>query len=139
MEPTMTPDQAQGIAAMMAGIGLIGMLISLAISIVSIIANWKIFSKAGQPGWAIFIPIYNAICFCRVIGKSDWWWLLCIIPIYGWFVIPIIAVIRLAKAFGKGTGFGIGMLIPGVNLILYLVLAFSAEYVGFPEEGTAQA
>ncbi len=132
MDPAMTTEQAQGIVAMILGLGAFGMIICLAISVVGIIASWKIFSKAGQPGWAIFIPIYSAIVGCRVIGKPGWWWLLGLIPIYGQIVIPIIAVVRLAKAFGKGIGFALGLVF--LQPIFVLILAFGAEYVGFPEE-----
>jgi hypothetical protein len=137
MDPTATMDpitaeQATGLIATIMAAGAVAFIIMAAISLIGIIAGWKVFSKAGQPGWAIFVPIYSSICFCRVIGKSDWWWLLMLIPVYGQIVIPIIAVVRLAKAFGKGIGFALGLIF--LAPIFYLILAFGSDYVGFPEE-----
>lgn len=119
-----------GAAAAVGGVMLIFIAINFVLAILGIIAQWKILTKAGQPGWAMFVPIYNLIVYCRVIGKPDWWWLLGIIPIYGWFVVPIIATVRLAKAFGKDIGFALGLIF--LAPIFILILGFgSSQYVGF--------
>jgi len=103
-------------------------ILMLIVSIVEIVAMWKVFVKAGQPGWAILIPIYNAIVFLKIAGKPAWWFLLMLIPVVN-IVIAIIATIAFAEKFGKEVGFAIGLLILG--FIFYPVLAFgSAKYKG---------
>src|SRR5690348_14170664 len=76
----------------------------LAFTILMIAAWWKIFTKAGQPGWASIIPIYNLYVWCKIVGRPWWWILLMLIPFVN-FIILIILIIDLAKSFGKGVGF----------------------------------
>lgn len=80
----------------------------LAIVVVSIAGLWMTFQKAGQPGWAAVIPIYNIVVLMRLARKPGWWTLLLFIPLVN-FVIIIIVSIEVAKNFGKGTGFGVGL------------------------------
>ncbi len=119
-------DDAGASAA--AGIGAGMMILYFVVLIFMLIVWWKIFTKAGKPGWGILIPIYNIILMLEIAGRPDWWFLLMLIPGVN-FVISIIVILDLAKAFGKGTGFGIGMLFLGI--IFYPILAFGdAKYVG---------
>jgi len=100
----------------------------LAFAILMIAACWKIFTKAGQPGWAAIIPIYNWYILCKIVGRPGWWVILLLIPIVD-FIIGIILCIDLAKSFGKGFGFGIGLILLGV--IFFPILGFgSAQYQG---------
>lgn len=100
----------------------------LAFTILMIAAWWKIFTKAGQPGWACIIPIYNLYVWCKIVGRPWWWILLMLIPFVN-FIILIILIIDLAKSFGKGVGFGIGLLLLAV--IFFPILGFgSAQYQG---------
>jgi hypothetical protein len=93
-----------------------------------IAAWWKIFTKAGQPGWACIIPIYNLYVWCKIVGRPWWWILLMLIPFVN-FIILIILIIDLAKSFGKGVGFGIGLLL--LPIIFFPILGFgSAQYQG---------
>ena len=69
---------AAGAAA--AGAAGVGMLINLAIVVVGIVAQWKIFTKAGKPGWAAIIPIYNVVVWLEIVGRPIWWIVLCLIP-----------------------------------------------------------
>jgi hypothetical protein len=89
---------------------------------------WKVFSKAGQPGWASIVPIYNVVVLLQVAGKPVWWIVLLLIPVVN-LVILILVSISLAENFGKGAGFGIGLwLLP---IIFYPILGFgSAAYQG---------
>jgi len=122
-----TDEQATNNAAAAAG-GAAGGLIGLVIGLVIIIAMWKVFSKAGQPGWAAIIPIYNLYILCKVAGRPGWWLLLMLIPFVN-FIIFIILSIDIAKNFGKGVGFGLGLAILGV--IFWPILGFgSAQYQG---------
>ena len=103
-------------------------IISLAIGILMIAAMWKVFSKAGQPGWAVIIPIYNIYIMCKVAGRPGWWVLLMFIPFVN-FIIAIILNIDIAKNFGQGVGFGIGLIL--LPFIFYPILGFgSAQYQG---------
>ena len=100
----------------------------LAFTILMIAAWWKIFSKAGQPGWAAIIPIYNWIVWCKIVGRPWWWILLLLIPFVN-LIILIILMIDLAKSFGKGVAFGIGLILLAV--IFFPILGFgSAQYQG---------
>jgi hypothetical protein len=98
----------------------------IAVAIISIVAMWKVFTKAGQPGWAVLIPILNTLVVLRLIKRPWWWLLLMLIPCVG-FVIAIIVLWDLAKAFGKGAGMFVLLLL--LHPIGLLVLGFgSAEY-----------
>ena len=95
-------------------------------TILIIAAWWKIFSKAGQPGWAAIIPIYNWIVWCKIVGRPAWWVLLLLICFPIFFII---LSIDLAKSFGKGVGFAIGLIL--VSIIFFPILGFgSATYQG---------
>jgi hypothetical protein len=121
-----TDDQTTNAAA--AAGGAAGGLIGLVIGLVIIIAMWKVFTKAGQPGWAAIIPIYNIYVLCKVAGRPGWWLLLLLIPFVN-FIILIILSIDIAKNFGKGVGFGLGLAILG--FIFWPILGFgSAQYQG---------
>jgi len=113
------------------------------ILVISVIAMWKIYSKAGQPGWASLVPFYNLYIFLKIIGRPGWWILLYLIPFVN-IVISLINAIDLAKVFGRSTIFGVVALwlFPYVG---YLMLAFgSSKYEGVaaqtqPASGTPQA
>jgi|SRR5579871_7673 len=123
-----------------AGAGLLGggmMLFLLAISVICIAAFWKVFTKAGQPGWAAIIPIYNAYIMLKIVGRPAWWLILMIIPLVNVIIAAIVAM-DMAKSFGQSAVFGIVMLF-FLSVIGYLILGFgSAKYVG-PAAATPQA
>ena len=104
------------------------MIIGLAFIILMIVSVWKVFVKAGEPGWASIIPIYNIIVYLKIAGKPLWWIILLIIPFVN-FIILILVALGLAKNFGKSGGFGIGLLLLG--FIFFPILAFGdAKFVG---------
>jgi hypothetical protein len=110
------------------GMGLFGVLFCLAIGVVMIAALWKVFTKAGQPGWAAIVPIYNLIVLLNIVGKPLWWIILLMVPFVNIYAIFSIAI-ALAKSFEKSTGFGIGLVLLGI--IFYPILGFgSARYMG---------
>jgi hypothetical protein len=103
-------------------------IVGLLIALFLIVAMWKVFTKAGQPGWASIIPIYNLYVWCKIVGRPWWWILLMLIPFVN-FIILIILCIDMAKSFGKGAGFGIGRAFLGI--IFWPILGFgSAQYQG---------
>src|SRR5690606_3071701 len=90
--------------------------------------GWKLFAKAGQPGWAALVPIYNAIVFLKIIGRPAWWLVLFLVPVVS-MVVAIIANIDLAKSFGKSTGFAVGLILLGPVFLAILPLR-GAGYKG---------
>ncbi len=126
---------AAGILGVLATAGLIGGIISLAISVLTIIAMWKIFVKAGEEGWKAIIPIYNAVIMFKIVGLSPWLLLIslaAIIPFIGWLAVLALMIvynIKLAEAFGKSGGFAVGLIL--LNTIFIMILGFGdAQYVG---------
>lgn len=106
------------------GLGM--MLVWCAVVLILVISLWKIFTKAGKPGWAAIVPIYNLIMMLEIACKPIWLFILMLIPLVN-IIILIIVLIELAKRFGKGVGFAIGMLI--LPFIFYPMLAFGdAKY-----------
>lgn len=113
-------------------IGLVAILamlaIYLAILLVVIIGWWKTFTKAGQPGWGAIIPIYNLYLICKITGRPAWWIILLLIP-YLNFIFFIIVMLDMAKSFGRGVGFAVGLIL--LNPIFICILGFgSSEYQG---------
>lgn len=110
------------------GMGVLGTLIWLAVAVLMIASMWKLFIKAGQPGWASIIPFYNAYVFLKIAGKPGWWLILLFVPILN-VIFGIIALAGFAQNFGKGAGFIIGMIF--LPVIFYPILAFGdARYLG---------
>jgi hypothetical protein len=106
----------------------VGTIILLAVIVLMVVAMWKVFTKAGEPGWAAIVPIYNIIVFLRISGKPVWWIILLIIPFVN-FIISLLVSLGLAKNFGKGGGFGVGLWL--LSPIFILILAFGdAKFVG---------
>ena len=102
---------------------------SLILAALIIAGMWAAFSKAGKPGWAAIIPIYNIYVWLKVAGRPGWWLVLMIIPVVN-FVIGIIVSIDFAKKFGKGGAFGFFMLFI-LGFIGYPLLGFGgAQYQG---------
>lgn len=107
----------------------IGMLIPLALLILMIVALWKVFTKAGQPGWGVIIPIYNLYLLCKIAGKPGWWVLLMFIPFVN-FIIALLVALGVAASFGKSAAFGIGLFF--LPFIFYPILAFGDATYGPP-------
>ena len=104
------------------GGGAVGTIIYLILIIAVIAGLWKIFEKAGKPGWAAIIPIYNIIVLLQIVGKPVWWIILFIIPIVN-FIIAILVYLELLKKFSK----------PGWHVFLIIFLPFI--YIPYPGFG----
>jgi hypothetical protein len=104
-------------------------IIYAVVVVVAIIALWRVFTKAGRPGWAAIVPIYNIYTLVKVSGNSGWFTLLYFIPIVN-VIISVVVALGVAKNFGKSGVFGfIGLWL--FSLIGYLIIGFgSAQYVG---------
>jgi len=128
----MNEYESGGVAA---GIGLVGGIFYLAIIVLWIVGMWKVFEKAGKPGWAAIIPIYNLIILLEIVGKPMIWIL--------WLIIPCVNIVfavwlynLVSKSFGKSEGFTVGLVI--FPYIFWPILGFSdARYLG-PSAAEAQ-
>ncbi|MFI4911078.1 MAG: DUF5684 domain-containing protein [Sedimentisphaeraceae bacterium JB056] len=97
-------------------------------AVIWIISTWKIFEKAGEPGWACIVPFYNLWVWCKVAGLPGWAFIGFLIP-YVSAVMGLIVTILMAKNFGKGIGFMLGLIF--LPFIFFLILAFGdSEYTG---------
>jgi hypothetical protein len=111
--------------------GFIAWLVWLALLVLSFAGLWKVFVKAGQPGWAAIVPIYNVIVLLKIGGKPLWWTVLFFIPIAN-CVVLIIVWIKVAHRFGRSTAFGWGLAL--LAFIFAPILGFGdAQY----QSGTA--
>ena len=121
-------DDSSVVTVTDSGPGAVVAIIYLAIILLVFVSMWKVFSKAGQPGWACIIPIFNFYIMLKVAGKPGWWLLLMFVPIVN-IVISIIVYLGIAEGFNKGAGFGIGLAF--LPMIFFPILAFgSAQYSG---------
>ena len=106
----------------------IGTLIYLAIIVLVIAGYWKVFEKAGHPGWAAIVPFYNIYIMLKIAGKPGWWLLLFLIPFVN-IIISIIVNVEIAQKFGRSAGFGIGLAF--LSFIFYPILGFGDDqYMG---------
>lgn len=103
-------------------------IIYLVLIVIVVASLWVLFTKAGKPGWAAIIPIYNIIVLLEIVGRPIWWIILFLIPIVN-FIVAIMVYIDLAKSFGKDTLWGcLILLLPFIFLPL---LAFGdSQYEG---------
>ena len=112
-------------------------IVEIALLVLLIAGMWKVFQKAGKPGWAAIIPIYNIIVLLQITGKPIWWLVLYFIPLVN-FVVLVLVCIALARRFGKGVGFAIGLAL--LPFIFYPILGFGdATYGGALAPATAPA
>ncbi|MFB6141644.1 MAG: DUF5684 domain-containing protein [Halosimplex sp.] len=118
--------QSNGSGGALAALGLLFIIVPLIVGLVVVAGMWKTFSKAGQPGWAAIVPIYNVYVLVAKIADRDIVWVLLSIFIPFAIIIPLIDV---AEAFGKGTGYGLGLAFLG--FIFFPMLGFGdAQYRG---------
>ncbi len=118
------------------------MIIALIVGVLIVIGQWKIFKKGGEEGWKALIPVYNVYTMCKLVGVNPYWVLIvfagCLfsaIPLLNLVVMvasiyfTVLLHVSLAKAFGKDTGFAIGLIL--VPYIFYPILGFGkSEFVG---------
>lgn len=103
-------------------------LITIVMAIAIIVGFWKLFEKAGKPGWASLVPIYNLVVMLEIAGRPIWWIILFLIPCVNIFA-ALILCIDIAKSFGKDTLYGLGLFFLG--FIFFPLLGFGdARYVG---------
>ena len=103
------------------GMGAVGLILYLAVVLFVLAGVWKTFTKAGKPGWASIIPIYNLVVLLQIAEKPLWYILLFLIPIVN-LVVAILVMVAVAQKFGKGAGFGLGLAFLG--FIFWPMLGF---------------
>lgn len=128
-------QQGGGGGAVGAIVGLIFVIFWLALLALIIVGAWKMYAKAGQPGWSAIVPIYNVYIWTKIVGRPWWWMLLCFIPVVN-IVFTIILSLDMAKSFGKSALFGVGIALLGG--IFIPILGFNSDkYVGPAAAGGA--
>jgi hypothetical protein len=119
------------VAGAAAGMALGMMVFLLAIGVFLIVCLWKIYTKAGEPGWACIVPIYNLVILLKIVNKPWWWLLLMLIPLVN-AIIFIMVYHRLSLSFGKGAGFTVGLLF--LSIVFFPILAFDkSTYTKLPD------
>ena len=119
MERNLSVMQSQGL-----GVGLVIYLVFMVAMMVLMIASmWKVYAKAGQPGWAALVPIYNIVVLLQIVRKPMWWIAMFFIP-FANFIFLILLYLELAKAFGKSGGFAAGLIFLG--FIFFPILGFGS-------------
>ncbi len=103
-------------------------IVALVVAVLTIVGYWKIFSKAGEAGWASIIPLYNQYILSKITFGNGWLFLLLLIPFVN-FIFMIVMMYKLSKSFGHGIGFTIGLIF--LPFIFLLIIAFGkSEYKG---------
>jgi hypothetical protein len=101
---------------------------SLIVGVICIIGMWKVYEKAGKPGWAAIIPIYNVIVLLEIVGKPVWWVILFLIPCVN-IIFLVWTLNLLSKSFGQSEGFTVGLVL--LSFVFYPLLGFgNYQYLG---------
>ena len=109
-------------------------LLMLVVAVGVVAGVWKVFTKAGQPGWAAIVPIYNAYVLLKIAQKPGWWLILLFVPIVN-IVVGILALAALARNFGKGAGFVVGLIL--LPIVFYPILELTGPMFGLDGQDTA--
>ncbi len=120
---------------LMLGVFAVLALLALGTVILVIVAKWKIFEKAGQPGWAAIIPIYNKLIMLRIVGRPDWWIVLVFIPPVN-LGVSVLLNIDLAKVFDREEIFAVGLIL--LPFVFYPILAFGDASYSKPQRASGQ-
>lgn len=127
------------------GFQLSYVLITLVLLVLVVIANWKLFTKAGEAGWKSIIPIYGTYTGYKICWKTSMFWIMIIatcvgawlsemsspLPLLGWVIgviaslINLVRMYKLSKSFGHGIGFTIGLVL--LYPLFALILAFGGS------------
>ena len=102
-------------------------IVALVLLPVLIASMWRIFTKAGEPGWHAIVPFLNTYTMIKVAGKPGWWFLLYLVPCVN-YVVAFVVFFNVAKQFGRSAAFGVGTAL--LSPIFLPILAFgSSEHV----------
>ncbi len=108
------------------------MMVFWIVALIGLIGMWKVFTKAGRPGWGCIVPFYNLYLLLQIAGRPGWWMILFFIPVVN-IIMALIVSLDIAKSFGKSGGFGVGLFF--LPFIFYLILGFGdAQYGAQPQQ-----
>lgn len=107
-----------------AAVAAVGIVAGIALAVLSIAALWKVFTKAGEAGWKAIIPFLNLYVMLRIVGRPGWWLILLLVPFVN-IVVAVVVYYDLARSFGHGVGFTLGLLI--LNIIFLPILGFGGS------------
>lgn len=110
---------------------IFAVLFNLVFITIMIVAQWKMFEKAGEPGWAAIVPIYNAVILLKIAGKPGWWIILMFVP-FANIVVVILMDIGLARNFGRSDGFAVGLIF--FPYIFLMILGFGDSQYSLVEQ-----
>lgn len=128
MTSVLMTNDADALTAATAGFLIVWYIVILALTILLIVAQWKMFVKAGKPGWGAIVPFYNFYCLFDMSFGNGWLFLLTFVPCVG-VVMNIIMYVKLAQAFGKSGAFAVGLIF--LPYIFIPILGFGdAQYNG---------
>ena len=129
--PTATYSSSAAGAGIFAGFfGFFLFLVIIAWVVLTIVAEWKIFKKAGKEGWKALIPVYNAYTLLQILNMEPMLCFLTLLPGAN-FMLGIVMCVKLSKSFGKGAGFAVGLIL--LEPIFEMILAFGdAKYKQLP-------
>ncbi|MFK7797186.1 MAG: DUF5684 domain-containing protein [Aureispira sp.] len=107
----------------------LGVIVYLLFIVFYLAGFWKVFEKAGKPGWASLIPLYNAYVLTKIADRPAWYLILFFVPIANIFAACSICN-GISIKFGKGMGYTLGLIFLG--FIFFPVLGFgNAQYDGY--------
>lgn len=113
---------------------IFGIILYIAFIVFLIAAQWKVFAKAGQPGWACLVPFYNIYIMTQIAKKPGWWVaIILLVPIAN-LIFAIMLINGVSKAFGKDVGFTLGLLF--LSFIFWPILGFGNAKYQYSEAGT---
>ena len=116
------------VGAAIAGIAALFVLVVVGVIVFYIVALWRVFAKAGVPGWGAIIPIYNIYLWCKIAGRPGWWVLLFFVPVVN-VIVHLIVSLDVAKSFARSGAFGVGLWL--LAFIFVPILGYgSSRYVG---------
>lgn len=130
-ETTTTTGLSPAAGGAIAVLTILYFVFIIALSAVLIASMWKLFNKAGQPGWAAIVPILNLVVLWKLLKLELVWLVIAFIPCVSiaWLVA---SPFFLAKAYGKSAGFGVGLLL--LPIVFFPILAFgSSQYQYEPD------
>lgn len=123
-----SPSPAASALSALFALIILGLI--LAATIVSIISMWRLFTKAGKPGWAALIPIYNKVVMMQIAGRPEWWVVLTMfVPFFGSWV-AVIALIDFVRSYQRSGLWVLGIVFAPIIALPLLAFSKKTQYRG---------
>ncbi len=125
--PVQTLDQSSSGLFTAAALPMLIVYIAVALAVWAFMW-WAMFEKAGWPGWASLVPLYNVYVLLKIGGMSGWWLIAFFVPILN-FIVGLVLLWNVSKAFGHGVGYFFGLWL--LSIVFFPILGFGkSEYHG---------